>query len=89
MPPTRPPLFFDIPAGTPRTACSGQTCDMEGYWIETKAGKRMLVDTDIEGGQEPSLPNARETFAGRGVAHWPTCPDADGFRKPKQGGRRV
>ena len=80
---TRPPLFFEVPAGTRPSTCKG--CDAAIYWIKTASGANMPIDCDVEGGQEPSAPDVAPSFAlpGRGISHHATCPQAERFRRPR------
>lgn len=67
-------VYFDVPAGTERSQCDA--CPKQCYWIRTAAGKRMLVDVDVEGGIAPTSDEP-----GRGWAHFATCPQAQRFRR--------
>lgn len=73
--PTRPPVLFDIPAGTPARRC--RSCNAEVYWIQTATGKKMPVDAAVDGGVAPGL------HPGQGVSHFATCPHADQHRRPR------
>lgn len=81
----KPPQFFQVPARTPRAECRG--CKATVYWIHTEAGKAMPVDCDVEGGVRPSSGSAPlggvQYYAGRGVSHFVTCPQANGFRRAR------
>ena len=80
--PAKAPQFFVVPARTARAECEG--CKATVYWITTDAGHRMPVDCDVDGGVRPSSGTAPlggvQYYAGRGVAHFITCPQAAGFR---------
>jgi len=67
-------VYFPVPAGTERSQCDA--CPKQCYWIRTAAGKRMLVDVDVEGGIAPTSDEP-----GRGWAHFATCPQAQRFRR--------
>jgi len=89
--PKRAPQFFTVPAGTPAKQCKSETCAKVIYWITTKAGRRMPVDCDVEGGVRPTPiydPRQLDAFKapgqvthdGRGRSHFETCKDAARFR---------
>lgn len=76
-PAKRAPLLFDVPAGARVTQCKG--CGKYVYYITTRAGKPMPVDTSVSvGGTEPT-----DTTAGRGISHFANCPKATLFRRPR------
>lgn len=79
IPPSRPPKFFTIPAGTGNQKCRG--CDALVYWVKTEKGKLMPVRADVEGGRAPGT---GATDHGRGVSHFIDCPRANAFRKRGQ-----
>ena len=72
----RAPQFFDVPAGTRPVTC--KSCPFTVYFIVTASGKRMPVDTSVEGGRTPT-----PTSAGVGVSHFVTCAQADQHRKAR------
>lgn len=83
------PKFYDVPAGTRSSICSGESCGADIYWIITSNGKKMPVDCAVEGGHTPTakldplqLDLVGEVTIerdGRGVSHFQTCTDADRF----------
>lgn len=73
----RPPLLFEVPAGTDQVACKG--CGAPVYWILTKNKKHMQVDCHAGAGcQTPTSERP-----GSGVSHFATCPKAEAFRTPR------
>jgi hypothetical protein len=90
--PTAASEFFTVPAGTPSTTCRGPNCQKRMYWIhDSKTGRAICVDCDVEGGESPSTTKDRgqlDAFSsqeapvhdGRGVRHHTTCVDVDMFR---------
>lgn len=79
--------YYEIPAGTRISECTGPTCEKTIYWItyqkEEKDGSmkevRQPVDVDVPDGLAPT-----KTEPGRGVSHYVTCPDAGHFSKRKK-----
>lgn len=75
----RPPVFVDIPMGTPVKACRGARCGAAVYWVRTLGGRRMPIDvSSVAGCVVPT-----ESASGRGVAHWGHCPDRDQFSRQR------
>lgn len=86
------PRFYDVPAGTRSSQCSGETCRAVIYWIENPAtGRKIPIDCDVDGGEAPTEktdPRQLNAFAtsafehdGRGVSHFTTCCDVDQFTR--------
>lgn len=76
---SRAPTFFVVPRDTETSTCRG--CSQVVYWITTAKGKKMPVDTRVDGGLEPLRDRD-----GRGLSHFATCPNAEHFRRSR--GRR-
>lgn len=72
--PRRQPVFFTVPRDTEATTCRG--CGGIVFWITTRKGAKMPVDTRVDGGLEPLRDRD-----GRGLSHFATCPKADQFRR--------
>lgn len=69
------PTFYDVPKGAREEECRGRNCRATVYWITNPAtGRRLPVDCDVEGGQEPTA-----WADGRGVSHFTTCSDVGQF----------
>ena len=71
-----------------RATCTG--CGAAIVWVATAAGKRMPIDAkpekrvvldDVHGIGEPPSARVIDTY----VSHFSTCPQAQRFRKPKEG----
>ena len=73
------PFLFVIPRDTSPAPCKG--CGAMVYWIRTRKGKLMPVDTRVDGGLEPMRDRD-----GRGLSHFATCPKADRFRNRRASG---
>lgn len=86
------PVWYEVPAGSKPTQCRGEDCKAEMYWVRV-GGRAIPVDCDVEGGNEPSE-TSDETqgdlltgsglapvYAGRGVNHFTTCPNANDFHR--------
>lgn len=80
IPPAPEPRWYGVPADAGWSTCK---CGKRQYWIETKPGKRLPVDCDVEGGNRPSItagPNYQNVRTmGRGVSHFTTCPHANEY----------
>lgn len=70
----RPVTYFVVPRDTEASKCRG--CGALVFWIVTAKGKKMPVDTRVDGGLEPLRDRD-----GRGLSHFATCPKADRFRR--------
>src|SRR5690554_2667282 len=79
---SRPPLLFVVPKDTTPEPC--RWCGKFVYWITTVRGKRMPVDTRVDGGLVP-LPDRD----GRGVSHFATCPFAPKHRRSRSARSQV
>jgi hypothetical protein len=71
-----------VPAGARSSACRGESCGRQVYWIERKSrakGKehqtvRVPVDCDVVGGSAPD-----SMSDGKGINHHQNCVDAEDF----------
>ncbi len=70
------PVLFTVPRDSEPATCRG--CGAAIYWIRTRRGKLMPVDTRGAGGLEPMRDRD-----GHGVSHFATCPKADHYRMKK------
>ena len=68
-------LLYRIPANTQPDTCRRPTCRMAVFWVKTRAGKNMIVDTSVAGATYP--PKRATNTDGVGAAHWGQCRDKD------------
>lgn len=84
--------WYDVPVKTKPAECRGKDCGDPIYWIDNpdRPGRKLPVDCDVDGGQEPYAGEdrrqlgmfghePRDAQVGRGVNHFATCPNAEEF----------